>query len=71
MNPADRSIALLDTALRRHFGFVELMPDSGTLGRVMVDGIPLAACLDALDSKIVQMRGADGRDLQVGHAYLL
>jgi 5-methylcytosine-specific restriction protein B len=71
MNTADRSIALLDTALRRRFGFIELMPDSDVLAGVMVDGIPLAAWLEALNGKIVEKRGADGRNLQVGHAYLL
>ena len=71
MNTADRSIALLDTALRRRFGFIELMPEPELLGGVMVDGVPLAAWLEALNSKIVEKRGADGRNLQVGHAYLL
>jgi len=71
MNTADRSIALLDTALRRRFGFIELMPEPELLSGVMVDGIPLAAWLEALNSKIVEKRGADGRNLQVGHAYLL
>jgi len=71
MNTADRSIALLDTALRRRFGFIELMPEPELLGGIMVDGIPLAAWLEALNSKIVEKRGADGRNLQVGHAYLL
>jgi 5-methylcytosine-specific restriction protein B len=71
MNTADRSIALLDTALRRRFGFIELMPEPELLAGVMVDGIPLEAWLAALNSKIVEKRGADGRNLQVGHAYLL
>lgn len=71
MNTADRSIALLDTALRRRFGFIELMPEPELLAGVMVDGIPLAAWLGALNDKIVERRGADGRNLQVGHAYLL
>ena len=38
---------------------------------IMVDGLPLAAWLDALNAKIVAAMGADGRNLQVGHAYLL
>jgi 5-methylcytosine-specific restriction protein B len=71
MNTADRSIALLDTALRRRFGFIELMPDAEVLGGVSVDGMPLGPWLDALNAKIVAAMGPDGRNLQVGHAYLL
>ena len=72
MNTADRSIALLDTALRRRFGFVELMPDSSTLAGAIAGGeIPLGLWLDALNSRIREHLGKDARNLQIGHAYLL
>jgi 5-methylcytosine-specific restriction protein B len=71
MNTADRSIALLDTALRRRFGFVELMPDKSVLGATVVEGIPLGAWLDALNQRIREHIGRDARNLQIGHAYLL
>jgi 5-methylcytosine-specific restriction protein B len=72
MNTADRSIALLDTALRRRFGFVELMPDSSTLEKAVVaNSIPLRPWLDALNSRILEHIGRDARNLQIGHAYLL
>jgi|GEM_PF-1904050 len=71
MNTADRSIALLDTALRRRFGFIELMPDARILGDVVVEGIELAKLLDTLNNKILEHLGQTARDLQIGHSYLL
>ncbi|NBC15198.1 MAG: AAA domain-containing protein [Gammaproteobacteria bacterium] len=72
MNTADRSIALLDTALRRRFGFIELMPDMALLaGAVVGDSIPLDSWLAALNQRILAHVGRDARNLQIGHAYLL
>jgi 5-methylcytosine-specific restriction enzyme B len=71
MNTADRSIALLDTALRRRFGFIELMPDISILGDAMVGEIPLGPWLKALNERICEFVGRDARNLQIGHAYLL
>lgn len=71
MNTADRSIALLDTALRRRFGFVELLPDTQTLADAVVGGVPLGPWLATLNARIREHVGRDARNLQVGHAYLL
>ena len=72
MNTADRSIALLDTALRRRFGFVELMPDISVLGTTSAGGsIPLGPWLASLNDRLREHLGRDARNLQIGHAYLL
>ncbi|MCA9040566.1 MAG: AAA family ATPase, partial [Planctomycetaceae bacterium] len=71
MNTADRSISLLDSALRRRFGFIELMPDSSVLAEIAIKGIPLRAWFDALNERIRQHAGRDARNLQIGHSYLL
>ncbi|MEZ4444942.1 MAG: winged helix-turn-helix domain-containing protein [Polyangiaceae bacterium] len=71
MNTADRSVALLDAALRRRFGFIELMPDSGPLARASVGSLPLGEWLDALNKRVLEHAGRDARNLQIGHAYLM
>jgi 5-methylcytosine-specific restriction protein B len=67
MNTADRSIKMLDTALRRRFGFVELMPDS-TLLAVEVGGLPLDDLHRALNHRIAKEAG---REKQIGHSFFL
>ena len=71
MNTADRSIALLDVALRRRFGFHELMPDYSLLQGAIVQEIALGPWLEAVNARIRRHVGRDARNLQIGHAYLM
>ncbi len=74
MNTADRSIALLDTALRRRFAFIELMPNYELVNDIIeIEGlkISLKRLLMGINKKIRKVLGKDGRNLQIGHAYLL
>ncbi|MFB7376306.1 DUF4357 domain-containing protein [Kitasatospora purpeofusca] len=72
MNTADRSIALVDAAMRRRFAFVELSPrtepTSGLLRRWLAaqerEDEP-ADLLDALNSRI------DDADFRIGPSYLM
>ncbi len=66
MNTADRSIALLDTALRRRFRFKEMAPDP-TLLPTNLSGINLQALLEKLNKAL---REKLTRDHQIGHAWL-
>ena len=63
MNTADRSIQLLDSALRRRFKFEELLPDYTTIGNQTARSI-----LEAINARI---RSLLDKDHQIGHSYFI
>lgn len=75
MNTADRSIALMDTALRRRFKFIEMMPDSNVLTQMGADKVKskdgtkeldIVAMLDVINERIKYLYD---REHTIGHAF--
>lgn len=70
MNTADRSIALMDTALRRRFDFEEMMPDSSVIDSVIIqdggESIDVAKMLDIINERITFLYD---REHTIGHAF--
>ena len=69
MNTADRSIALMDTAIRRRFQFIEKMPNSDVLrdiGADFVDDLDVAKMLDTINNRITFLYD---REHTIGHAF--
>ena len=74
MNTADRSIALMDTALRRRFDFEEMLPDTGVLRSLGIDKISfdgqdkldLSQMLDTMNKRIAYLYD---REHTIGHAF--
>ncbi|HEF1256118.1 TPA: AAA family ATPase, partial [Campylobacter jejuni] len=67
MNTADRSITSLDTALRRRFEFVEMMPDVSKLS-MDCEGINLQELLKAINTRIEYLLD---REKTIGHAFFV
>ena len=70
MNTADRSIALMDTALRRRFNFIEMMPDCRTIEDVVIrqngKEVNIGNILDIINRRIEFLFD---REHTIGHAF--
>jgi len=69
MNTADRSVEALDTALRRRFSFIEMVPlyDLDGMEKVVAD-ISVSDLLETINGRIEKLID---RDHRIGHSYFL
>ena len=64
MNSADKSISLIDAALRRRFAFMEVVPNAN-----VVENSVLKTVLERLNEEL--FKELESTDLLVGHAYFM
>ncbi len=65
MNTADRSISLMDTALRRRFDFIEMMPKPSIVNKT-VAGVDIENMLKTINDRITVLYD---REHTIGHAF--
>ena len=68
MNTADRSLALMDTALRRRFDFIEMMPKPELIKDINIEGIKLELMLQTINDRIEALYD---REHTIGHAFFM
>ncbi len=68
MNTADRSIATMDTALRRRFCFKEMMPDAEVLDGISVEDISIKEMFIRINKRITVLYD---KEHTIGHAYFI
>jgi len=68
MNTADRSVEALDSALRRRFSFIEMMPDSEVIEPKEVEGILLQQLLQSINDRLEVLLS---KEHTIGHTYLI
>jgi 5-methylcytosine-specific restriction endonuclease McrBC GTP-binding regulatory subunit McrB len=66
MNTTDKSISLLDVALRRRFKFIAVEPDYDILKNI--DGLDVPKMLESINKRLAVLKG---EDFQIGHSYFL
>ena len=68
MNTADRSIATIDTALRRRFEFKEMLPDPEVVAKISVGNLSIKTVLEKMNRRIAVLYD---REHTIGHAYFM
>lgn len=68
MNTADRSVEALDTALRRRFSFVEMMPDEKVISEKKFTDYDRAKIMNVINQRIEVLLD---RNYTLGHSYFI
>jgi 5-methylcytosine-specific restriction protein B len=68
MNTADRSLAVVDTALRRRFDFIEMMPNPDELIIKDISGVDLVRMLKCINMRIEHLYD---REHTIGHSFFM